>query len=278
MAKFEINPKTKCGYIAIIGAPNVGKSTLINRLVGVKISIVSRKVQTTRNRILGICIDGNTQLVFIDTPGIFQPQRRLERAMVAAAWAGVRGADHVALMVDAERGVNTNKSILLKLPKTLKDSKLFDKTFMISAKNGDGCESILTDFSQKLPNGPWVFPKEQISDMTDRLFAAEITREKIFHQLYDELPYATTVETENWEILEDSTIRIKQVVYVKRDSQKAIMLGKNGNRIKSIGIEARTELEDIFGYPVQLMLFVKVRENWTDDPNRYKDWSLDFNA
>ena len=253
---------------------------------------------------LGICIEGNTQIVFVDTPGIFQPQRRLERAMVAAAWIGVRNADHVALMVDAERGINSNidkiilklkkeniktdliinkidivnKSILLRLAKTLNDSKIFDKTFMISAKNGDGCQSFLTHFSQKLPKGPWVFPKEQISDMTDRLFAAEITREKIFQQLYDELPYATTVETENWEILDDSTIRIKQVVYVQRDSQKAIMLGKKGNRIKSIGIKARLELQDIFGCPVQLMLFVKVRENWTDDPNRYKDWCLDFNA
>ena len=304
MPKTKENHNTKCGFIAIVGAPNVGKSTLLNRLVGVKVSIVSQKVQTTRTRILGICVRGKAQLVFIDTPGIFQPRQRLERAMVAAAWMGARDADHIALMVDATLGLDSNtnsilerfkkegihadlilnkvdlveKLKLLKLAARLNDWDFFDKTFMISAKKGDGINDLMLHFIEKLPNGPWMFPKDQVSNLTDRLIAAEITREKIFQQLYKELPYSTTVETEKWKILKDTSIRIDQVIYIQRDSQKAIILGKKGNQIKSIGVEARAELERIFDCHVQLFLFVKVRENWRDDPERYREWGLDFNA
>ena len=304
MPKTEENHNTKCGFIAIVGAPNVGKSTLLNRLVGVKVSIVSQKIQTTRTRILGICVRGKAQLVFIDTPGIFQPRQRLERAMVAAAWMGARDADHIALMVDATLGLDSNtnsilerfkkegihadlilnkvdlveKLKLLKLAARLNDWDVFDKTFMISAKKGDGINDLMLHFTEKLPNGPWMFPKDQVSNLTDRLIAAEITREKIFQQLYKELPYSTTVETEKWKILKDTSIRIDQVIYTQRDSQKAIILGKKGNQIKSIGVEARAELERIFDCHVQLFLFVKVRENWRDDPERYREWGLDFNA
>jgi len=302
--KTEGNHNTKCGFIAIVGAPNVGKSTLLNRLVGVKVSIVSQKVQTTRTRILGICVRGKAQLVFIDTPGIFRPRQRLERAMVAAAWMGARDADHIALMVDATLGLDSNthsilgrfkkegihadlivnkvdlveKLKLLKLAAQFNDWDVFDKTFMISAKMGDGINDLMLHFTGKLPSGPWMFPKDQVSNLTDRLIAAEITREKIFQQLYKELPYSTTVETEKWKILEDASIRIDQVIYTQRDSQKAIILGKKGNQIKSIGVEARAELERIFDCHVQLFLFVKVRENWRDDPERYREWGLDFNA
>ena len=304
MIKTEGNHNTKCGFIAIVGAPNVGKSTLLNRLVGVKVSIVSQKVQTTRTRILGICVRGKAQLVFIDTPGIFRPRQRLERAMVAAAWMGARDADHIALMVDATLGLDSNthsilgrfkkegihadlivnkvdlveKLKLLKLAAQFNDWDVFDKTFMISAKMGDGINDLMLHFTGKLPSGPWMFPKDQVSNLTDRLIAAEITREKIFQQLYKELPYSTTVETEKWKILEDASIRIDQVIYTQRDSQKAIILGKKGNQIKSIGVEARAELERIFDCHVQLFLFVKVRENWRDDPERYREWGLDFNA
>jgi len=302
--KTEENHNTKCGFIAIVGAPNVGKSTLLNRLVGVKVSIVSQKVQTTRSRIIGICVRGETQLVFVDTPGIFRPRQRLERAMVAAAWMGARDADHIALMVDATVGLDSNtnsilqrfkkkgihadlvlnkidlveKLKLLKLAARFNDWNVFDKTFMISAEKGDGINDLMLHFTEKLPKGPWMFPKDQVSNLTDRLIAAEITREKIFQQLYKELPYSTTVETEKWKILEDASIRIDQIIYIQRDSQKAIILGKKGNQIKSIGVEARAELERIFDCHVQLFLFVKVRENWRDDPERYREWGLDFNA
>jgi len=294
----------RCGFIAILGAPNVGKSTLLNQFVGLKVSIVSPKVQTTRARILGICMQGDAQLVFIDTPGIFIPRRRLDRAMVAAAWGGAGDADHIILVVDVTRGMDANtRSIVERLqekggradlvlnkvdlvdkPKLLaiatefNETGLFDETFMVSAEKGDGVKDVLAHLASRVAEGPWMFPEDQVSDMPERLLAAEVTREKIYLQLHKELPYAATVETETWEDQEDGSARIEQVIYVQRDSQKAIVLGKKGSRIKSIGADARADLEDMLGHRVHLFLFVKVREKWDDDPDRYRDWGLDFNA
>ena len=304
MPKNEADLGTKCGFIAIIGAPNVGKSTLLNRIMGLKVSIVSPKIQTTRTRVLGICIKENTQLVFIDTPGIFQPRCRLDRAMVAAAWLGAGDADHIILLVDVKYGIDTNtKSILKKLKEKggradlvlnkvdladkpsllglaveLNEWGMFDNTFMISAERGDGVEDLMPHLTEQMPKGSWVFPEDQISDMPERLLAAELTREKLFLQLHKEVPYAITVETENWEELDDGSIRIEQVIYVLRNSQKAILLGKNGARIKSIGTEARAEMKTAFNCLVHLFLFVKVRGTWIDDPERYRNWGLDFDA
>ena len=298
------NNTTRAGFIAVVGAPNVGKSSLINRLVGTKVSIVSAKVQTTRTRVLGICIAGAVQVIFIDTPGIFQPRRRLDRAMVAAAWGGAGDADHVLLLVDAARGIDDDtrniidklrgsgrravlainkvdivkKTDLLSLTATLQDPDLFTKTFMISATSGDGVNDLLAYLAGLLPAGPWLFPEDQVSDMPERLLAAEITREKLYLELHQELPYATTVETESWEYKPDGSIRISQVVYVERDTQKAIVLGKGGRQIKRIGVKARQELQEIMDTNVHLFVFVKVREKWGDDPERYRDWDLDFNA
>jgi len=298
------NNATHAGFIAIVGAPNVGKSSLINRLVGTKVSIVSAKVQTTRTRVLGICIAGAVQVIFIDTPGIFQPRRRLDRAMVAAAWGGAGDADHVLLLVDAARGIDEDtrdiidklrgsgrravlainkvdivkKPYLLALTATLQDPDLFTKTFMISATSGDGVNDLLAYLAGLLPAGPWLFPEDQVSDMPERLLAAEITREKLYLELHQELPYATTVETESWEYKPDGSIRISQVVYVERDTQKAIVLGKGGCQIKRIGVKARKELQEIMDTNVHLFVFVKVREKWGDDPERYRHWDLDFNA
>ena len=298
------NNTTRAGFIAVVGAPNVGKSSLINRLVGTKVSIVSPKVQTTRSRVLGICMAGAAQVIFIDTPGIFQPRRRLDRAMVAAAWGGAGDADHVLLLVDAARGIDDNtrdiidklkgsgrravlainkvdivkKPGLLALTATLQDPDLFTKTFMISATSGDGVNDLLAYLVSLLPAGPWLFPEDQVSDMPERLLAAEITREKLYLELHQELPYATTVETESWEHKPDGSIRISQVVYVERDTQKAIVLGKGGRQIKPIGVKAREELQEILDTNVHLFVFVKVREKWGDDPERYRDWDLDFNA
>ncbi len=298
------NNATHAGFIAIVGAPNVGKSSLINRLVGTKVSIVSAKVQTTRTRVLGICITGAVQVIFIDTPGIFQPRRRLDRAMVAAAWGGAGDADHVLLLVDAARGIDDDtrniidklrgsgrravlainkvdivkKTDLLSLTATLQDPDLFTKTFMISATSGDGVNDLLAYLADLLPAGPWLFPEDQVSDMPERLLAAEITREKLYLELHQELPYATTVETESWEYKPDGSIRISQVIYVERDTQKAIVLGKGGRQIKRIGVKARQELQEIMDTNVHLFVFVKVREKWGDDPERYRDWDLDFNA
>ena len=295
---------TGAGFIAVVGAPNVGKSTLINFLVGTKVSIVSPKVQTTRTRVLGICMNGAVQVIFIDTPGIFQPRRRLDRAMVAAAWVGAGDADHVLLLVDAARGIDENtqdiidklrgsgrravlainkvdivkKPDLLALTATLQDPNLFTKTFMISAKSGDGVNDLLAYLAGLMPAGPWLFPEDQVSDMPERLLAAEITREKLYLELHQELPYATTVETESWDYKPDGSLRISQVVYVERDTQKAIVLGKRGRQIKRIGVKAREELQEILGNTVHLFVFVKVREKWGDDPERYRDWDLDFNA
>ena len=298
------NPGQRAGFVAIVGAPNVGKSTLLNRLVGAKVSIVSPKVQTTRTRVLGICIEGPAQIIFIDTPGIFQPRRRLDRAMVAAAWIGTADADEVLLLVDASRGLDrntaaivkklkrtertvvlainkvdlVNKPDLLALAAELNEAGAFTDTFMISAETGDGVADLMALLAGRVAAGRWLFPEDQISDMPGRLTAAEITREQLYLQLHKELPYAAAVETESWKDQDDGSLRIEQVVYVERGSQKAIVLGKKGSRVKSIGEAARKELEEIFGRRVHLFLFVKVRGNWGDDPERYRDLGLDFDA
>ncbi len=294
----------RCGFIAVIGAPNAGKSTLINRLVGAKVSIVTPKVQTTRSRILGVARLDETQMVYVDTPGIFAPKRRLDRAMVAAAWGGAADADEVVVLIDSERGrgrdverivagfkrsgrrvvLALNKVDLVRRDKLLGLAAGFDAdgvftdTFMISALTGDGVDDLRDDLAARLPEGPWLFPDDQLSDMNDRLFAAEITREKLFLQLRQELPYALTVETEAWQPFEDGAVRIEQIIYVERDSQKAIVLGKQGARIKSVREASGAELAEHFERPVHLFIFVKVRDKWGDDPERYRDLGLDFNA
>ena len=299
--------RTRCGFIAILGAPNVGKSTLLNRLVGTKVSIVSPKVQTTRRRILGITVRGSAQLVFVDTPGIFTPSpgRRLERAMVQTAWRSAQDTDRQVLVVDARRGVGRdtemilaelkksgrrltlaiNKLDLVKPPavlpliERLNQSGLFDRVFIVSALNGDGCEDLLNALAEDLPEGPWLFPEDQLSDLSQRAMAAEITREKLFEQLHQELPYSLTVETENWAAAADgSEIRIDQTIYVQRESQKAIVLGKGGRQIKAVGQAARAELEQMLGCRVHLFLFVKVRPKWLDDPERYSEMGLEFSG
>jgi GTP-binding protein Era len=296
----------RCGFVAILGGPNVGKSTLLNRLVGTKVSIVTPKVQTTRRRVLGITVSGAAQLVFVDTPGIFTPRpgRRLEQAMVQAAWRAVEDADLRVLVVDARRGLDRdaalvldglrerglkgsilvlNKLDLVKPPSTLPlikaldESGLFERAFIVSALSGDGCDDVLSYLLQRLPEGPWLFPEDQLSDLSQRALAAEITREKLFEELHQELPYSLTVETESWAQSEDGQeIRIDQTIYVQRDSQKAIVLGKGGRQIKQVGQAARRELEQILGCRVHLFLFVKVRDRWLDDPERYRELGLDF--
>ncbi|MHA1598891.1 MAG: GTPase Era [Alphaproteobacteria bacterium] len=294
---------TRCGFIAILGAPNVGKSTLLNRLVGAKVSIVSPKVQTTRTRVLGICIEGDAQVIFIDTPGIFTPKRRLDRAMVASAWGGAADADDTLLLIDAARGIDgdtrnildglknrsnivlainkvdlVKKEKLLALVAELTDTGLFRETFFISAQTGDGVPELMAYLAKGVRPGPWLYPEDQMSDMPSRLLAAEITREQLYRQLHQELPYAATVETEEWTGGEDGSVTIRQVIYIERPSQKGIVLGKGGARIKSLGAASRKELESLFDCRVHLFLFVKVREKWGDDPERYRDWGLDFNA
>lgn len=297
--------ETRCGFIAVLGAPNAGKSTLTNALVGEKVSIVSSKVQTTRTRVLGIYLDGPSQVLLVDTPGIFDPQKRMDRAMVSAAWTGAQDSDLSMLLVDASRSkaVEESKPIveallekkrktilvlnkidliqrdkLLSLSEELNNMGQFEATFMISAIKGDGVEALRDHLSQAVPVSPWLYPEDQASDMPARLLAAEITREKLFNQLHQEIPYATTVETEEWEQFDNGSIRIAQVIFVQRDSQKAIVLGKGGTKIKKIGQDSRRELKEIFGTDVHLKLFVKVREKWQDDPSRYSVWGLDFNA
>lgn len=295
----------RCGFVSIIGAPNAGKSTLVNRLVGAKVSIVSPKVQTTRTRVMGVVNHDDTQIVFVDTPGIFQPRKRLEKAMVAAAWQGTTDAEEIMLLVDVGKGrinedtksiigrlKDTQRNVILLLNKIdmlqkdkllalaaeLNGEGIFKETFMISALTGDGVDALMQALAARMPEGPWMFGEDQISDMPMRLLAAEITREKIFLQLGDELPYSSTVETEQWEDFDNGDVKISQTVYVMRDSQKAIVLGKGGARIKKIGQAAREELEDILERRVHLSLFVKVRDKWTDDPARYAAWGLDFNS
>ena len=292
----------RCGFVDIIGAPNAGKSTLLNRMVGSKVAIVTHKVQTTRARIRGIAMAGNTQIVFVDTPGIFKPKRRLDRAMVDAAWGGAGDADLIVLMVDMESGRDSDveriveglkaqgrKAILVlnkadacdreKLLKTaaaLTATGIFTETFMISALTGDGVEDLKRHIAAQMPEGPWHYPEDQAADVPLRSLAAEITREKLFLRLHDELPYSLTVETESWEQKKDGSIRIQQVIYVERDSQKKIALGKGGQTIKTIGQMAREELQEMLETKVHLFLFVKVRENWSDDRERYREMGLDF--
>ncbi len=304
------NMDTKAGFVAVLGAPNAGKSTFVNQAVGSKVSIVSPKVQTTRTRVLGIAIESDAQIIFMDTPGIFAPRRRLDRAMVASAWGSAQDADLIMLMVDAARGLDSDtkrildglekrkadkpkapapilvlnkvdiaeKAKLLALTQDLTARELFDDVFMISALTGDGVGDVVAFLADRMLPGPWLFPEDQLSDMPSRLLAAEITREKLYLQLHQELPYAATVETETWEQGDDGSIKIEQVIFVRRDSQKAIVLGKKGSRIKEIGAASRKELETLFETRVHLFLFVKVRDGWGDDPERYRDWGLDFNA
>jgi GTP-binding protein Era len=292
-----------CGYVAIVGAPNAGKSTLLNQLVGAKISIVSKKVQTTRARITAIAMEGDTQLVFLDTPGIFTPKRRLDRAMVNAAWSGVDDADAVLLLIDAERGFDDEsraiveafktrkrrnvllalnkidavpREKLLGLAKTVSEAYEFDRVFMISAQKGSGVDDVRKDLATRMPTGPWLYPEDQLADVPMRFLAAEITREQVYRSLHDELPYAITVETENWKDQKDGSARIEQVIFVERDGQKKIVLGEKGQMIKRIGAFARKIMEEQFERRVHLFLFVKVREDWGDDPERYEAMGLDF--
>ena len=294
--------KTHSGFVALIGAPNVGKSTLVNRLVGTKVSIVTHKVQTTRALIRGIIIHNNTQIVLVDTPGIFTPKRRLDRAMVTTAWSGAKDADIVLVLVDAAKGldeetdevfaslskvkqekilvINKVDSVprpsLLELTKKLNEGQQFSETFMISALKGTGCDDLLDYLAKKLPEGPWYYPEDQISDMPMRQLAAEITREKLYMRLHNELPYASTVETESWEERPDGSVKINQIIYVEREGQKKIVLGTKGETIKAIGQAARKELMEILEQKVHLFLFVKVRDHWSDDPERYREMGLDY--
>ncbi len=294
-----------CGFVAILGAPNAGKSTLLNALAGAKVSIVSPKVQTTRSRIRAIAMEGPSQLIFVDTPGIFAPKRRLERAMVAAAWSGAGDADVLVLVVDVgvkQPDLDTQRILeglreqgrravlvlnkvdavkrekLLSLAARFQDEGLFDRIFMISALEGDGVADLKAYLGGAVPPGPWHYPEDQLSDLPQRLLAAEVTREKLFLRLHQELPYALTVETESWEERADGGVRIEQTVYVRRDSQKAMVLGKGGRAIKAVREAAQDELAESLERPVHLFLFVKVRKNWIDDPARYRPWGLDFEA
>ena len=294
--------KTRAGFVALIGAPNAGKSTLLNQLVGAKVSIVTHKVQTTRSLIRGVCIAGDAQVIFVDTPGIFRPRRRLDRAMVTTAWGGSADADVVAVLVDGKRGLDeaairvfddlagvrrrkililnkvdiVRRDTLLALAADANARAAFDRTFMVSALNGDGVADILAFLAAEMPAGPWLYPEDQISDLPLRQLAAEITREKVFLRLHDELPYESTVETELWKDQKDGSVRIEQTIYVARESQKGIVLGRQGETIKAVSMAARKELTEIVEKPVHLFLFVKVRENWSDDPERYREMGLDF--
>ena len=296
--------QTRCGLVALVGAPNAGKSTLLNALVGAKVSIVTPKVQTTRTRITGIALEGKTQIVFVDTPGIFtRTRRRLERAMVASAWAGAADADQVVVVVDGtKKGIGDdlrsilaglkeakrpailalNKVDLIKrpelLPRTAQLHREFDfaKTFMISAATGDGVADLRAYLAGLMPQGPWLFAEDDLSDLSERLLAAEVTREQLFLNLHDELPYDLSVETESWKEFKDGSVKIQQVIYVRRDSQKSIVLGKGGATVKAINLAARKVLEEQLGRRVHLFLFVKVRDTWPDDPERFKAMGLDW--
>ena len=293
---------TRCGFIALIGAPNAGKSTLTNALVGSKVTIVSRKVQTTRALLRGIAIVGDAQLVLMDTPGIFAPRRRLDRAMVTTAWGGAHDADIVVLLIDARKGVDeeaeailgriadvakprvlvlnkidlTDKPSLLTLAQGINAKAKFDATFMLSAASGDGVDDLKAWLAAHAPAGPWHYPEDQISDAPMRSLAAEITREKLFNRLHQELPYQATVETDTWKELRDGSARIEQTIYVERESQRKIVLGKGGATIKAIGAEARKEIAELTEQKVHLFLFVKVREGWGDDPERYRQMGIEF--
>ncbi|MFC4270598.1 GTPase Era [Sneathiella chungangensis] len=293
---------TRCGYVALVGAPNAGKSTLLNQLVGAKIAIVTPKVQTTRSRVTAIAIEGDSQIIFVDTPGIFKPSRRLEKAMVEAAWGGAADADRIVLIIDAAKGLTSDvkrimdglekngrrahvilnkvdiikRDKLLGLAQELSDRGIFDEIYMISALTGDGVAELRSALAQELPEGPWLYPEDQLAIAPMRQLAAEVTREKLFMRLNQELPYSLTVETESWEERKDGSVRIQQVVYVSRANHKPIVLGKGGQTIKKVGELARQELEEMLGCRVHLFLFIKVREKWLDDPERYREMGLDF--
>ena len=299
------NEVTKAGFVAVIGAPNAGKSTLVNHLVGFKVSIVTHKVQTTRTRIRGVCMHGASQIIFVDTPGIFEPKRKLDRAMVDAAWLGADDADLIVFLYDVTRrevdsdtsrilsGLkNNNKEailvlnkidlvkpeLLLPITKRFQKENIFSDTFMISAENGSGCETLLEYLSAKMPDSPWLYPEDEVSDLPQRLLAAEITREQVLLKLHQELPYGATVETEEWTERDDGAIVINQIIYVQRPGHKKIALGRHGSMIKAIGKASRHELQVVLNRTVHLFLFVKVRENWMEDPDRYALWGLDPNA
>jgi GTP-binding protein Era len=293
---------TSCGFVALIGAPNAGKSTLLNGLVGSKVSIISHKVQTTRALIRGITVEGQSQLIFVDTPGIFSPRRRLDRAMVTTAWSGAHEADLVGVLVDSRKGLDEEaesilarlgdvkppkllilnkidvvaKEALLDLAKAANAAAKFEATFMVSALTGDGVADLKVWLAQRVPPSPWLYPPEQMSDAPIRQLAAEITREKLFERLHQELPYHSTVETESWKELRAGDIRIEQTIYVERESQRKIVLGKGGQTIKAIGEAARREIAEIVEAKVHLFLFVKVREGWGEDPERYRAMGLEF--
>jgi GTP-binding protein Era len=296
---------TRCGFVAIIGAPNAGKSTLLNRLVGAKVSIVSPKVQTTRRRVLGILVEGPSQIIFVDTPGIFAPNRRLDRAMVRSAWQGAEDADLILLVVDAARprleeetrviieglkragrravlALNkidvVKRQKLLGLAQRLFDEGIFEALFMISAETGDGTGDLVRDLAARMPEGPWHYPDDQVSDLPLRDIAAEITREHLFRQLRAELPYALTVEPETWEEFRDGSIRIGQQIFVQREGQRSIVLGEGGQRIKAVRLAAQPEIEALTGRKVHLFLHIKVRENWQEDPERYRAMGLDYDG
>ncbi|NOT69844.1 MAG: GTPase Era [Hyphomicrobium sp.] len=294
---------TRCGFIAVLGATNAGKSTLVNALVGAKVSIVSHKVQTTRVPVRGIALEGKSQLVFIDTPGIFNPKRRLDRAMVDAAWGGAEDADAVVVLIDAARGIDDataeiferlknarmpriavlnkvdrveEKEKLLALVQHMSKLMTFDQVFMISALDGTGVQDLKGYLAKTMPAGPWHYAEDDVTDVPLRLLAAEMTRERIYHWLHEELPYSTTVETTSWKTLKDKSARVEQTIFVERDGQKSIVLGKNGATIKQISMEARHAIEEVAGHRVHLFLFVKVRSNWGSDPERYREMGLQF--
>ena len=293
-----------CGYVAILGAPNAGKSTLLNRLLGAKLSIVTPKPQTTRSRVLGILIEGETQAILVDTPGIFAPRRRLDRAMVGAAWSGAADADLIVVLVDAEKGVDADtqrvldglaqhkspaiaalnkidlvpREVLIPLAEHLDRAGHFDDIMMISALTGDGVGDLKHRLVEAMPEAPWLYPEDQLTDLPERLIAAEITRERLFLELRQELPYASMVETERWQEQPDGSVRIEQIIHVERDSQKAIVLGKGGKQIKRIGELARAEMAKFLGRKVHLFLFVRVTENWAEDRERYQAIGLDYES
>ncbi|MEO0623607.1 MAG: GTPase Era [Pseudomonadota bacterium] len=296
---------TRCGFVALIGEPNAGKSSLLNRMVGTKVAIVTHKVQTTRGRIRGVALVDNAQIVFVDTPGLFQPRRRLDRAMVAAAWAGAADADAVVLLVEAHRGLTegvaeiletlrgsvpegrtvalainkidrVRRDTLLPLSAKLNEAYPFAATFLVSATGGDGTADLAAWLGDRMPEGPWHYPEDQVADLPLRNLAAEITREKLMLRLHQELPYQLTVETETWEERKDGSARIEQMIYVMRDGHKGIVLGKGGETVKAIGADARKELEEILERRVHLFLQVKVRPNWLEEPARYREMGLDF--
>ncbi|WP_146346146.1 GTPase Era [Falsiphaeobacter marinintestinus] len=295
---------TRAGFVALIGEPNAGKSTLTNRMVGAKVSIVTHKVQTTRTRIRGVALEGDAQIVFVDTPGLFRPRRRLDRAMVAAAWGGAADADIIVLLIEAQRGVTdgverilegledigkgrkvalainkidrVKSDVLLSLTKDLNDRYPFAETFMISAEKGFGVDDLRRWLADQLPEGPWLYPEDQLADLPMRMIAAEMTREKLTLRLHQELPYQLTVETESWEERKDGSARVDQIIYVARDGHKGIILGSKGETIKAISQAARAELEEFLGRKVHLFLQVKVRPNWLEEAERYSEMGLDF--